>query len=91
MPGASSLALWSYAIYLAHKPVFMAQRPELKQYGIDPEAPLTIVGVMAAGVFSGWLLYSFVETPFMRLRARWFPTVAKPVARAVGVRPVASA
>jgi hypothetical protein len=44
--------------------------------GIDPAAPLTIVAVMAAGVFGGWLLYRLVETPFMRLRARWYPAVA---------------
>jgi peptidoglycan/LPS O-acetylase OafA/YrhL len=26
---------------------------------------------MAAGIAGGWLLYRCVETPFMRLRARW--------------------
>jgi peptidoglycan/LPS O-acetylase OafA/YrhL len=76
VPGAASLALWSYAVYLVHKPVFMALRPELEKRGIDPAAPLTIVAVMAAGVFGGWLLYRLVETPFMRLRAHWFPAVA---------------
>jgi peptidoglycan/LPS O-acetylase OafA/YrhL len=76
IPGAASLALWSYAVYLVHKPVFMALRPELVERGIDPSAPLTIVAVMAAGVFGGWLLYRLVETPFMRLRARWYPAVA---------------
>jgi peptidoglycan/LPS O-acetylase OafA/YrhL len=73
IPGATSLALWSYAVYLVHKPVFMALRPELERRGIDPAAPLTIVAVMAAGILGGWLLYRLVETPFMRLRARWFP------------------
>jgi peptidoglycan/LPS O-acetylase OafA/YrhL len=73
VPGAASLALWSYAVYLVHKPVFMALHPELERRGIDATAPLTIVAVMAAGVFGGWLLYRLVETPFMRLRARWFP------------------
>ncbi len=73
VPGAASLALWSYAVYLVHKPVFMALRPELARRGIDAQAPLTIVAVMAAGVFGGWLLYRLVETPFMRLRARCFP------------------
>lgn len=73
IPGAASLALWSYAVYLVHKPVFMALRPELLRLGIDPGAPLTIVAVMAAGVLGGWVLYRVVETPFMRLRARWFP------------------
>jgi peptidoglycan/LPS O-acetylase OafA/YrhL len=31
---------------------------------------------MAAGVFGGWVLYRLVETPFMRLRARWYPAAA---------------
>ncbi|WP_288381487.1 acyltransferase [uncultured Massilia sp.] len=73
VPGAASLALWSYAVYLVHKPVFMALRPELASRGIDPGAPLTIAAVMAAGIGGGWLLYRVVETPFMRLRARWYP------------------
>jgi len=73
IPGAASLALWSYAVYLVHKPVFMALRPELASRGIDPGAPLTIAAVMAAGIGGGWVLYRVVETPFMRLRARWYP------------------
>ncbi|MEW6759624.1 MAG: acyltransferase [Pseudomonadota bacterium] len=75
IPGAASLALWSYAVYLVHKPVFMALRPELVRLGIDPGAPLTIAAVMAAGILGGWVLYRLVETPFMRLRARWFPAI----------------
>jgi peptidoglycan/LPS O-acetylase OafA/YrhL len=76
VPGAASLALWSYAVYLVHKPVFMALRPELARRGIDPAAPLTIVAVMALGILGGWLLYRLVETPFMRLRARWYPAAS---------------
>ncbi len=76
VPGAASLALWSYAVYLVHKPVFMALRPELLERGIDPGAPLSIVAVMGAGVLGGWVLYRVVETPFMRLRARWYPAGA---------------
>ena len=73
IPGAASLALWSYAIYLVHKPVFMALRPELISRGIDSGAPLTIAAVMAAGILGGWVLYRVIETPFMQLRARWYP------------------
>jgi peptidoglycan/LPS O-acetylase OafA/YrhL len=91
VPGAASLALWSYAVYLVHKPVFMALRPELERRGIDPSAPLTIVAVMAAGIFGGWLLYRLVETPFMRLRARWYPAAASKTPEPAAVRPVASA
>lgn len=74
VPGAATLALWSYAIYLAHKPVFMALRPWCTRVGIDTHAPPAILAIMAAGVFAGWLLYRAVETPFMRLRARLFPS-----------------
>jgi peptidoglycan/LPS O-acetylase OafA/YrhL len=76
IPGASSLALWSYAVYLAHKPLFMALRPWCERMGIDTHAPLSIAAIMAAGVFGGWLLYRCVETPFMSLRARWYPANA---------------
>jgi peptidoglycan/LPS O-acetylase OafA/YrhL len=71
VPGAASLALWSYAVYLVHKPVFMVLRPQLERLHVDTGAPVTIVAVMAAGITGGWLLYRCVETPFMRLRARW--------------------
>jgi peptidoglycan/LPS O-acetylase OafA/YrhL len=87
IPGAASLALWSYAVYLVHKPVFMALRPELERRGIDPTSPLTIVAVMAAGIFGGWVLYRLVETPFMRLRARWYPAAAPAQTRVVAVDP----
>lgn len=73
LPGAAQLALWSYAVYLVHKPVFMLIGVELGKRHIDTNAPLTIVLVTAAGVFGGWLLYCLVETPFMRIRANWFP------------------
>jgi peptidoglycan/LPS O-acetylase OafA/YrhL len=82
IPGAASLALWSYAVYLVHKPVFMALRPELVSRGIDPEALSTIAVVMAVGILGGWILYRLVETPFMRLRDRWYPSSASKTARA---------
>jgi peptidoglycan/LPS O-acetylase OafA/YrhL len=82
VPGAAQLALWSYAVYLVHKPVFMALSPHLQRMHVDPDAPLIIVAVMAAGIFGGWLLFVCVETPFMRLRARWYPAARAPLAEA---------
>ena len=73
MPGASSLALWSYAIYLVHKPIFMAMRRTLLELNIDPSMPWCVLTVGAMGVAGGWLLFRCVETPFMRMRARLFP------------------
>jgi peptidoglycan/LPS O-acetylase OafA/YrhL len=72
LPGAASLALWSYAVYLIHKPIFMLAAAHLGQR--DAGAPLTIFVVMAAGILGGWILFRCVETPFMLLRARWYPS-----------------
>ena len=74
IPGASQLALWSYAVYLVHKPVFMALQPHLERLHVDAGAPATVAAVMAAGIAGGWVVYRCVETPFMRLRARWTTT-----------------
>jgi peptidoglycan/LPS O-acetylase OafA/YrhL len=40
---------------------------------------LTIAAAMAASVLAGWLLFRLIETPFMRLRARWVPDNAPAV------------
>lgn len=48
VPGATSLALWSYAIYLMHKPVFVLLSKELCQRYIDTHAPLTGVRACSA-------------------------------------------
>lgn len=74
IPGAEKFALWSYAIYLAHKPVFKLLRVQMVQWHIDINAPLGIAIIMFAGILAGWILYRLVESPFMALRQRWFPT-----------------
>jgi peptidoglycan/LPS O-acetylase OafA/YrhL len=71
VPGAASLALWSYAIYLTHKSVSILVAARLAQAGYGAEAPVTIGACMAASLAAGWMLYAVVETPFVRLRARW--------------------
>ncbi len=73
LPGAASLALWSYAIYLAHKPVYKIVGDWLVSNEINVHAPAGIAFVILAGIASGWILYRLVETPFMHLRSRWFP------------------
>jgi peptidoglycan/LPS O-acetylase OafA/YrhL len=72
VPGAESLALWSYAIYLAHKPLYKVVSEGM---GIDKHGAPGIALVMLAGVAGGWLLYHVVEQPFMRRRAAWFPLI----------------
>lgn len=74
LPGAEKLALWSYAIYLAHKPVFKLAIKPLVAMGIDTGSILGIVIIMAVSILGGWLLFRFVETPFMMLRERIYPS-----------------
>jgi peptidoglycan/LPS O-acetylase OafA/YrhL len=65
--------VWSYAIYLTHKPIASILAKQLKVYGIAPGSPLTVLVVTVVALAGGWLLYALVEQPFMRLRDRWFP------------------
>lgn len=89
VPGAGSLALWSYAIYLLHKQVCIMGAAWLAQRGVDPESPLAITVLLALSVLTGWLLYRLVETPFMALRERYVPSGAMLRAgRPAGQRPV---
>jgi peptidoglycan/LPS O-acetylase OafA/YrhL len=73
VPGAGSLALWSYAIYLTHKQVCALVAGRLREAGFNVESPLSIAVMFAASVLAGWLLYRLVETPFMALRDRYVP------------------
>jgi peptidoglycan/LPS O-acetylase OafA/YrhL len=66
IPGAQSLALWSYSIYLIHKPVGFA----LKQAAVGWPAEWLLVAVVLASLALGAALYYAVERPFMRLRSR---------------------
>jgi len=68
IPGMGAIALWSYSIYLTHKQlcILLAEHWE----PVDLE---TIVIMIAASIFAGWLLYFAVEAPFMNLRERFIP------------------
>jgi peptidoglycan/LPS O-acetylase OafA/YrhL len=85
VPGASSLALWSYAIYLVHKQVSVLAARSLAGAGYGPEHPLTVAAALAASVLAGWLLYRLVERPFMWLRERYVPSKGSAPQRVRGV------
>ena len=74
VPGAASLALWSYAIYLLHKQLCILLSPVLQGQGYAPDGLPAVLIMIAVSIVTGWLLYVLVETPFMRLRTRYFPT-----------------
>jgi peptidoglycan/LPS O-acetylase OafA/YrhL len=73
IPGAASLALWSYAIYLLHRQVCVLGAEVLRRYGYAPDSATAIGVLLVASVLAGWLLFALVETPFMRLRDRYVP------------------
>jgi peptidoglycan/LPS O-acetylase OafA/YrhL len=77
VPGAAALAAWSYAIYLTHKPIAQIIKA---QWGPAIPGKWALVAVaVAASLLGGWLLYRLVETPFMMLRERYFPSSFPPV------------
>jgi peptidoglycan/LPS O-acetylase OafA/YrhL len=80
VPGAASLALWSYAIYLVHKQIGILVGQAMGGAGFGPGHPATIAAALAASVLAGWLLYRMVETPFMRLRERYVPSMTSKAA-----------
>jgi peptidoglycan/LPS O-acetylase OafA/YrhL len=74
IPGAASLALWAYAIYLTHKQIGILARKPMESLGYGPESVVAIAVIMAISLAAGWLLFKVVETPFMALRDRYVPT-----------------
>jgi peptidoglycan/LPS O-acetylase OafA/YrhL len=91
VPGAGSLALWSYAIYLIHKQVCILAAAPLAEHGYAPESLVAIGVSRVLSVLSGWVLYRLVETPFMALRDRYLPSNAQRAAsmtsNAAGIAP----
>lgn len=78
IPGANSLALWSYSIYLTHKPVGFILKGYLAPYALSQ--PVLVVVIAAASIALGAVLYRLVELPFMQWRDRGFPSLFRPAA-----------
>jgi peptidoglycan/LPS O-acetylase OafA/YrhL len=74
IPGAAQIALWSYAIYLIHKPVFQLLISPLTEMNIDVKSPVGVFIIFILSILAGWLLFKFVETPFMNIRGKYFPS-----------------
>ena len=70
--GAYHIALWSYSIYLCHKAMAFIVNSLLAHWTLPAGVEPLIIA--CASLAAGWLLYRFVEAPFMSIRARQFPT-----------------
>jgi len=65
----SSVAAWSYGIYLTHKGVIHLTQEGLSNFGIARESGMTFLCATVASLVAAWLLHIAVERPFMGLRA----------------------
>jgi peptidoglycan/LPS O-acetylase OafA/YrhL len=72
IPGSASLALWSYAIYLIHKPLWALAIAPLQKVNIDVRSWTAVTLMMGAALLAGWLMHRLVELPFLKLRDRYF-------------------
>lgn len=70
IPGIATLAVWSYAIYLTHKPVSVFIYRELAGFGVNASSLFAILTITLASILAGWLLYTCIETPFLKLREK---------------------
>jgi peptidoglycan/LPS O-acetylase OafA/YrhL len=64
IPGARTLALWSYAIYLSHKAVGHVLAAPLAPWGETVRLPVVALASLAVG----GLIYTLVERPVMHWR-----------------------
>lgn len=74
IPGARQLALWSYSIYLIHKPVGNIVGKLALQWQVP--GSVTLGATVTLSLLTGALLFYLVEQPCMRLRARLAPSDA---------------
>ncbi len=73
VPGAATLALWSYSLYLVHKPIGFIITTQAKTTGWSATTVL-ILNIVLSLVVSG-VLYKLIEAPAMKLRDRIAPSI----------------
>lgn len=71
IPGAMTLATWSYAIYLTHKPLIHITHSMLSYLSISKLSMVALGIIILISLIAGWLLYTFIETPFLKLREKF--------------------
>ena len=83
VPGAATLALWSYSLYLVHKPIGYMIKQEAPLQGWSDSTVLLLNILLSLAVSA--LLYKLVEAPAMALRDRVYPDIFRltPAAKSV--------
>lgn len=70
IPGATIIASWSYAMYLVQKPMISLSNDALAHFDIARSSLIAVVTAIFFTLLASWLLYTFIETPFLKLRDR---------------------
>lgn len=68
IPGAMTLSVWSYAIYLTHKPIIHMTQLVLPYFAVEKPSTIALVMEISLSLLGGWLLYTCIEAPFLKLR-----------------------
>jgi peptidoglycan/LPS O-acetylase OafA/YrhL len=87
LPGAATLAVASYALYLVHKPVFSAARPLLAALSLDARQPAGVLLLIALSLVAAAALHLLVERPFLRWRDRHLPARAPEAGTPLALKP----
>lgn len=77
IPGAASLALWSYALYLIHKPLMNMLKPLFIAQEWDLNSSSAIAIMFLSSTIAAYVMFKGVEMPFMRLRERYFSSSSR--------------
>ena len=68
IPGAMTLSTWSYAIYLTHKQIIHMTQLMLPYFSLAKSSTLALMIEILFSLIGGWLLYTFVEYQFLKIR-----------------------
>ncbi len=71
VPGAMTLATWSYAIYLTHKPLLGLTHKALVYWNLSNSVLITLISSTLVMLGGSWLLYAGVEKHFLNFRKRF--------------------
>lgn len=73
VPGLSTVATLSYAIYLTHKGILHVCDQELLHWGVGKFSLLGVLIGIASAIVGAFILYYSIEFPFLKLRDKFWP------------------
>ena len=68
IPGAKTLSVWSYAIYLTHKQIIHMTQLMFPYISIEKSSTTALMIEILLSLIGGWLLYTCVESQFLKMR-----------------------